>query len=136
MTPRWESNGPNRVPEEATLLGREVVLKQGNHVWYGRLKMVRARTRGNMTLAVVGVGISPSSEGHKREIPIWTLRKRPFTIAPSPMRVSISRSPEFTEPETPWLVEYPDHGRWRTREFASFAEVLAALNGTDTAASS
>ena len=64
---KWVSNGDNYSPNEVKLLGRMVVLRQGNREWRGMLHYVRARTRGNTTLAV------------GRE-PVWRFRKCPFTI--------------------------------------------------------
>ena len=81
---RWKSNGDNYSPNEDRLEGERVVLKQGRTEWVGVLKQVRARTRGNWTLAVVYKTPREVGKAVRREQLIWTMRQKPFTIERAP----------------------------------------------------
>lgn len=85
MSKRWESNGDNYHPLEDDLEGARVRLGYGSHGQHviGTLRSVRANTRGNTTIAVVGRRHNSAGViGGKVEVPLWTLRKHPFTLEP------------------------------------------------------
>lgn len=80
---KWQSNGPGRSPNESKLEGELVVFRAGGKIRaIGKLKEIRANTRGNWTKAVCWKQVRPS-DGNlvRRDVPIWTMRKLlPFTI--------------------------------------------------------
>ena len=71
----WVGNGDGYDPNEHLLLGQRVVFVAGNKVQaIGILKMVRASTRNNTTLAVVFKCLRADGKTVKREVPIWQYR--------------------------------------------------------------
>jgi len=73
----WVSNGDGYDPNEEKLLGQRVVFVAGSKVQaVGILRMVRAATRGNITLAVVFKCLRADGKTVTREVPIWEHRDK------------------------------------------------------------
>lgn len=108
---KFKSNGDGYSPNESKLLGQIVVFRAGKPKdgivpirAIGKLRYVRARTRGNTTLGVAWK--SPSSTGKigRREEVLWAFRdQEAFTI-------------ESFNPSNPRL----DEAAWIARREATF----------------